>query len=164
VKKRHLICAFCGREGRASTEHAIAKWVGTAAANHVGVTPVMKRHKWGGAATVRDVCVHCNNTVLSRLDKAAKVLVERVFKGPLTLTAEEAMILAQWSGKVAYNMQLLCFERACKVRNHRFRRVQSAGSWAKAHQLRFALRPAGTDVGVGAGKLWCIRFKQDVLT
>jgi len=109
MKKRHIVCAYCGRHARASTEHAMAKWVGGAAVNHVSVTPAMRRHKWGGATTVRDVCVHCNNTVLSQLDQTAKMLVERAASAPPRLTAHEAIMLARWGGKLAYNMQRVCF-------------------------------------------------------
>jgi hypothetical protein len=109
MKKRNIICAYCGNHAHASTEHAMAKWIGEAATTHVVVTPAMRRHKWGGVATVRDVCVHCNNTELSRLDEAAKLLVKRAALAPPCLSAHEATLLARWGGKVAFNMQRLRF-------------------------------------------------------
>lgn len=78
--------------------------------NHVLVTPARRRHQWGGVATVRDVCVRCNNGPLSVLDDFSLRIVEAAKGAVPTLSAEEGILLARWGGKVAYNIQRLCFE------------------------------------------------------
>lgn len=109
MKKRNIVCAFCGRQGRASTEHAIARWVHKHTVKHVGVTPARRRHKWGGTPTVRDVCTRCNNGPLSVLDDQARRIFERSIGAPPVLTVEQAGRLARWGAKVAFNAQRLCF-------------------------------------------------------
>lgn len=112
MKKRMMECAYCRCVGRASIEHAMPRWMFPYTRRHVSVTPARGKHLWAGPPTLRDVCQRCNNGVLSRLDKLAHKIVERSMRASPTMTEVEAVDLARWAGKMAFNMQRVCFKES----------------------------------------------------
>lgn len=143
MKQRMIVCAYCSGNGHASKEHVVPKWVYAYTKPHVGVTPARKRNKWGGAATIRDVCSRCNNGILSQLDKSARQVHERALRGRLSLGADERRSLARWAGKVAFNMQRFCFLEGTQGAEPRM--PTSAAAWMLGE------RAAG---GVLVGAAW----------
>ncbi len=137
---REITCAYCGRRGRASAEHVMAKWCHRASVNSVGVTPARRVHKWGGAPTIRDVCGPCNNTQLSQLDEAARRIVQQADSAPPRLNPDDARVLARWAGKVAFNIQRLCFQEGTQGQEPRI--PTSAVKWildaTESDQIRVA--------------------------
>jgi hypothetical protein len=71
----------------------------------MGVSPALGRHLFGGDLVVPDVCGPCNNGPLGALDEAAKTYWDARKDELEEVDAVDALVMARWSCKVAYNAQ-----------------------------------------------------------
>jgi hypothetical protein len=125
-------CAFCGKPGRPSREHVLAQWMrdvvgplpmerttyasgfdllddGRAYAS-VGESVRVSRSSLLHQVT-RTVCALCNNGWMSRLETAAKPILENLFSArrqneTRTLSPDEATVLARWAVKTSWTSEL----------------------------------------------------------
>ena len=126
-------CAFCGSPGRRSKEHIIALWLH----EYLGTLPPtysvrgmgMGLNEGGSAYArsesenrvlnkpflqqkTRNVCEKCNNGWMSQVETDARPTIVRLLAaangdGAVVLSREEAAILAVWSVKTAFTLELL---------------------------------------------------------
>src|SRR5258706_14861012 len=97
------ICSYCGIEAALTSEH-VAAWLTNEFPEGTLVTPVRKRHLFGGVLTVEDVCAECNNVKLSQHDNQAKVWW-REFEAALVPEKHiPPAWFARWIAKVVYNV------------------------------------------------------------
>lgn len=104
-------CAFCGEEGKLTSEHIFGDWL-----THVGINMVPSRHGAGPinrsardlgvslpfTRKVRDVCAGCNNGWMSNLETAAaRVLTPLVLGNLGSISDEDTGAIAAWVQKTA---------------------------------------------------------------
>lgn len=105
-------CAYCKSNGPLTREHVVPAFIYAfqkkIEQSCIGWNDVIKKMV-GGELKVKDVCSHCNNEVLGKLDGYAKniftesnILVENYQKNTITLTYEYNMLL-RWLLKVSFN-------------------------------------------------------------
>lgn len=126
AQKPHKLCFFCGLPAPMSDEHAWPQWLGqgielepTQTTRTIGYgrtaedamteAPNVVVRKKGSVLTarIREVCKNCNNGWMSRLETAARPLLERLCAqsyvfGRTTFSLENAATLATWSTKTAW--------------------------------------------------------------
>ena len=130
-------CLFCGAS-RLTREHAWPRWL---VAQLVGERAVRMQAKRGvGAAeeswpaadpgiVIRRFCKHCNNGWMSRLETAAKAIIDPLLScSAQSLAPEDTYTVARWAVKTAMVVESAIpsqFWFFSESDRHRFRRMQA---------------------------------------
>ena len=110
IKKRKT-CAFCGTSGKLTGEHVFGDWLSRIGLDvpecRFGAGPLNRSARELGvskafARKVRDVCSHCNNGWMSKLESVAcRVLTPFILGNPGSISNEDTSAIAAWIQKTA---------------------------------------------------------------
>lgn len=101
-------CAFCGERTPLTREHVWPRWLSSllgpaALEGHVSETDGEITRTWfapTGSMVVKRVCARCNGGWMSRLEEAAKPLLEQLVQGlATTLSPGDQRVIAAWAHK-----------------------------------------------------------------
>ncbi|VTR93365.1 Uncharacterized protein OS=Escherichia fergusonii B253 GN=ERIG_01105 PE=4 SV=1 [Gemmata massiliana] len=103
-----LNCAYCDKACQPTREHVIPDWYNDTPGEAETFSARAPLTHLQGDLLVKDVCGHCNNVVLSKLDAYGKQLYERYFANPVyageTVTFDyDGDRLLRWLLKLSYN-------------------------------------------------------------
>ncbi len=123
-------CSYCGKNASLTREHI---WPSCLIEKYESLLTYSKRESkfYNGDPTVKDVCAHCNNVVLSKLDSYLSSLYDEHFNRIL-LPGEDAFF--------SYDYELLL--RALLKISYNSARADASEKVVKAHQgfIRFILQ------------------------